>query len=125
MTLSLKELIAKVLTRNDYSTTETVVGRYIDGKPIYRKCKEYTWTGSRIYDDTFFSGISVDKVISIRPQITNDSSYLQTSFYWNTTDYFRCWVYWNAGTKGRVAIDGSQNTGSKILFVAEYTKTTD
>lgn len=38
LTTSLEEVSSNLTSLKDYSTEETVVGTWIDGKPIYRKC---------------------------------------------------------------------------------------
>ena len=106
----------------NYSLTEQVVGKWIDGKTIYRKCKVYTWAGSINYDSDFFSGIAVDQIINQRIQIMSASSYAQTSYYWSASDYARCWITLT-NTPPVVSYNlGGASNGAQVMIVVDYTK---
>lgn len=114
-----------------YSTTEQVVGTWIDGKPIYRK----VFTGNMTNTTNEWVNLekcnlnNVENIIDISGTIKNTSSdrrVLPTSAYENTsyyctfsylgqTDYLQCYVNgWTYTT-----------FGFKYIVVIEYTKTTD
>lgn len=105
----------------NYSLSEQVVGKWIDGSPIYRKSKVYTWAGQRIYDNDFFSGISLKQVIKQSIQIMSDAQYAQTSYYWTTSDYARCWIALQNNSP-QVCMDAFTSSGAQILITVDYTK---
>lgn len=111
--------IEKALER--YSLTEQVIGTWIDGSPIYRKSKVYSWAGSRIYDNDFFNGINVRQIIQQRIQLMSGGSYGQTSYYWTNTDYARCWISMSNNPM-QVCMDAYTSTGTQILITVDYTK---
>lgn len=105
----------------NYSTEEQEVGTFIDGKTIYRKSKLYTWSGTVTYDNTFFQGISVDRIVRQRTQITKNATYAQESFYWSSADYNRCWIVLS-NNPPTVSFSCSQSAGCEILITVDYTK---
>lgn len=124
MKVDVKELINKLIHKDDYSLTEKRVGKFVDGKPIYRKCKVYTYSGSGTnYDIDFFTGTNFDKIISQRIQILSNATYAKAFDYWSSSDFCRCWIYL-PGPYIAFNIGGASN-GTQVLLVVEYTKTTD
>lgn len=132
-----------------YSTEEQVVGTWIDGKPIYRKCFIHQFNGT--YDDTSASGqmisfirnavgSSVDSIIRLEARATNPKfdriGYLGNSF---TTIFGSVEYRTSAGSSssGDLLQIGlvKNNTlyptitlnlnDSTINIIFEYTKTTD
>lgn len=113
---------AKIATAT-YSTTEQVVGTWIDGKPLYRKNYETgTLTSGETVVDTV-SGINVKKLFA---------------WFVNTNGAVQCYgAYRNnvADDTSRVFYDGTyvkvqqglnwQNSGNHALVEIQYTKTTD
>jgi len=107
---------------DSYSLSEKIVGTWIDGKPIYRKCKIYTYSGSITYDTDFFVGITVDKIINQRIQVMSASMYAQTSYYWSASDYARCWITLTQ-TPPVVSYNlGGASNGAQVMIVVDYTK---
>ena len=96
-----------------YSTDETVIGTWIDGKPIYRKVVTLSTTvtiDSRA--PSISHGISnIDRTISCRAFNTGNDT---VDVYWHNTE--------NDTSGAFYSIDGIE--GVKIL-IFEYTKTTD
>lgn len=105
----------------NYSTEEQEVGTFIDGKTIYRKSKLYTWSGTTTYDADFFQGISVDRIVRQRTQITKNANYAQEGFYWTSSDYNRCWISL-INNPPIVSFSCSQSAGCEILITVDYTK---
>lgn len=112
-----------------YSTEETKVGTWIDGKPIYRKVIEYS-TQPASESNTFYHGISnVDKFIDIETKIYRKDGvqhfaprYTPGENSWN--------FYYDDITKTKIAFNcGSQLRSGTYwgtsYFIFEYTKTTD
>lgn len=107
---------------NKYSTEETVVGEWIDGKKIYRKvfndvnilCASAGWkeVGTVNFDtiiNSYFICNTTNETTRERP---NCNAYCNLSFYNN-----KCYI---AGTG-----NWSDNTLVLKTVVVEYTKTTD
>ena len=99
---------------NKYSTTEEVVGTWIDGKPIYRKV--VTLSTTKTID---MGGISISHGISninipIDCKGINNTTCAVSDLFWVNTKNSTSGIFYNA--------EGLE--GVKIL-VFEYTKTTD
>lgn len=107
-----------------YSTAEQVVGKWVDGKPIYQKTivstTAYT-NGTHTLVSNFASANSVDKIVDIRAtaKASNGSQY-------NVSDI--------GDGRGFVAIEGGTNlnfyiAGTSVSWTPtatiQYTKTTD
>lgn len=106
---------------DSYSLSEKIVGTWIDGSPIYRKCKVYTWTGSTNYDTTFFDS-PPSKVINQRVQIISNNTYAKTMDYWNSSDFCRCWIYLTSNPANVCFNIGGASTGAQVLMVVDYIK---
>lgn len=108
-------LVNKVTKKsNKYSTDETVVGTWVDGKPIYRKVIENTqdihgttWTYLNDFDAS-----NIALMISISEIRDGDI----------ITDSIDSYVH--DGKLG-IQILGTEGGASHRLFILEYTKTTD
>ena len=94
---------------NSYSTEETLTGgKWIDGKPIYRKCFNGSWT---IPNSTWSDIITVPNIEQlIRIEIIGDKK------IWNG--------YWEIDTNNTVRFYTPNGTTFN-LCILEYTKTTD
>ena len=98
---------------NEYSTTETVVGKWIDGKPIYRKV--YAWSGvvsSSGWTDTQLTPPSdIAQVVDIYcPNVSGMFYPVNTDIL--TDNHIRFW-------------SETSNIYAVSYIVLEYTKTTD
>lgn len=107
-----------------YSTSEIIIGRWIDGKPIYRKAFEKTnlTTG----ENTFSIGISnVQSVINLQCNVYRSNGYWHPLTFANSSNLnvVMSVVY----LEGNISINiGSGITNaSKCVGYIEYTKTTD
>lgn len=93
---------------NEYSTTETVIGTWIDGKPIYRQVIDKTGT---VNANTWFT-------IKAMPNVDN-ITYHYIIFDYGITGSYLCRVWDNnfeIYVKDRLDI---------LKVIVEYTKTTD
>lgn len=116
---------------NKYSTTETIIGTWIDGKPIYKKTilfnninigtSDYSWTGSLNLSN--ISYITLDETHSYfvitgqkypinysQPQYNSGSSYII-----KVTNYEPDFIFYKT----------NNFSVSDIVVTVEYTKTTD
>ena len=108
-----------------YSTTEKVVGTWIDGKPIYRKVLTLVLTS------TSSSGVSQDVTDLNIDAITHIEGISQsdphsTNYTWDETlDKFR--TYYDPNRKEIRAQGGSSypTLPCTVYVILEYTKTTD
>ena len=70
---TIKTLIGnlKSSTYDVYSTTETIVGTWIDGKPIYRKTfNNISVTSSEHSVTPIATGLTIDNLINILTELT-------------------------------------------------------
>lgn len=101
-----------------YSTTETRIGTWIDGKPIYRKV-------IKVYNTIAFYSLNppanVNTFVKLEVmQQDSDGSYIP-SYFWNSTDYLRIFK-----TSNGIQIRTSKPDNSFTHWVViEYTKTID
>ena len=119
--VSVKDKIDSLIT---YSSTEKVVGEWIDGKPIYQKTVNF----GALPDNTTKAvshGISnISKVVSIEGWATNGSDFFSLSYYNPLASNYSAGVY---ATYSDVIIKtGGNLTPYTTCYVTlKYTKTTD
>lgn len=113
------ELNGKDLS-NTYSTSEMVVGTWVDGKPIYRKM--LSSNGINGNNVSIAHGItSLKRITNINAIASNDNG---TSYPLNNTSYPLELISINP-TDIHLHIDNAFGYGWVIYYVLEYTKTTD
>ena len=109
-----------VAETNSYSTTETVVGKWIDGKPIYRKV---FYSPTNWNDGTIVGNIETPDVV-----LTVHSTSQHNNGNW-FTDYNESGLENTAFIKpnGDITVvrSGAFQSDLKALVIVEYTKTTD
>ncbi len=114
----------KELYSNIYSTTETIVGKWIDDKPIYRKVISGI-TGSSAGEKTIAHGISnLDKFIKIDGFTDENDQRILPSFYRDFQEQYALSVYYANATDILITY-GSARTSKDFYLILEYTKTTD
>ena len=113
----------------NYSTTEQVVGTWIDGKPLYqitviKTANSYT---NYLYELSDLGIYNIDIMIidlggsTVHYMPTDYVGYASISYYVNSSD--RAHVYLNGA--GQLAIQ-NQNTNNRTYYITlKYTKTTD
>ena len=105
---------------NNYSETETKIGTWIDGKPLYRKVV----TGDiATTSKTLASIASMDKLISLTGMLNVPSGY-KTNIpeYTNSTNF--CALVLDTQNRPLITIP-SNFANSTFVIIEEYTKTTD
>lgn len=100
---------------NHYSTSERVIGKWIDGKPIYRKICNGTITATGGFP-------KVSTGITNLSQVTQMYYVLRYQDRYFTGDRFR--YYLDPLSSNQITIIEPDQTGN-VTFVVEYTKTTD
>lgn len=104
------DLERQVVEANEYSTTETIVGKWIDGKPIYRKCYTSLAQITSAYQNLTTVG-DIDKIIS--GDFVNPNS-----------RHVTCIQYMIQNGYVVVSHTGSESQVVDYIWL-EYTKTTD
>lgn len=108
-----KQLESKVDKLSTYSTSETKIGTWIDGKTLYRKVISRTITGN-MQEHEPHNISNIERAISIEYSLKNQYGVFQTS---DKT------ININMDTS-QINIDSEWATGL-IYIIVEYTKTTD
>ena len=110
---------------NDYSTDEMIIGKWIDGKPIYRKVE--TISISKSSTDVNLSSLNIKGFSSIKGYFTTGTE--TDSFPYltlNSTDYAVSAFYANGYLQIRFGSSvASTLPPCTVYAVIEYTKTTD
>ena len=107
-----------------YSTTETKTNKvWIDGKPIYRKVIEKTYSSNMVIGDNSFN----HNISNINEIINYDTIFI---LGWDTNTYTSesYLAKNNIGVrinKTQIVIESGQAWNGTFKFIVEYTKTTD
>lgn len=120
------------LANDFYSTTETVVGQWIDGKPIYRIVLETTIptcvTNGTAVTTIYSYDSNIDVVTSIRAIYYKENNYYWSSGYTavSGSSIVSSPVYYNTNSRGIIMSNNSTGwNDSKAYVILEYTKTTN
>ncbi len=109
-------------TLDIYSTDETIVGTWIDGKPLYRKVLSSTTISGSNVDITLPSNIDFMSTDKVEIKVGNFSFF--SDRYTNASDLIQ--IFKLNATTLRVVLGDSWKSGFKsAIIVIEYTKTTD
>ncbi len=111
---------------NEYSTTETVIGKWIDGKPIYRKVVDFGALPNATTKSVNHNISNIDNWVNVSALASSSAGIGLCLPYTDTalaTQSIACYA-----TATNVKVDaGSINRSeyTKCKFILEYTKTTD
>ena len=115
----------KINALNTYSTTEQVVGKWIDGKPIYRQV--INTTGNNSQGQSIATISNIDNIVNMFGWVRNGNIQrsCSTAFYgdvaWTSQLYENSqYIILECGSK---FADFKNN--ATITLICEYTKTTD
>ena len=107
---------------NKYSTTEEVVGIWIDKKPLYRKVVKGNITAT---DQTLFVvNANIDTMVFISGYDCPDGTYYFPFNYAQTGSTYKS-IFYKKDTDTIEFRSNSYNPGEVYVVVLEYTKTTD
>ena len=122
---TIKTLIGNLKSSaNDiYSTNETVIGTWIDGKPLYRKCFNYTATTGDIFVADL-SSLNIDTVCYMYGTFKDGSSIIESIPFYLHSQYTIAPFYKLADKSLRLTANIANLTGTGVVII-EYTKTTD
>ena len=109
---------------HNYSTSEQVIGTWIDGKPVYQR----TWTGTKNNnsDEAVISDLSnVDVLVDSRVTFKGNTGSQIVQYYRDTNDRARIWL-----DGGDLKVHMDSGNSYPILPITwyitlQYTKTTD
>ena len=108
---------------NKYSTTEEVIGTWIDKKPLYRKCFNYTaTTGEVIVAD--LSSLNIDTVCHMYGNFKDGNALIESIPFYLHSAYTVTPFYKLADKSLRLTANIANLTGTGVVII-EYTKTTD
>lgn len=104
----------------EYSTSETKVGLWTNGKPIYRKViNDNTSSGD---NSISVSGLNIDEIIKIEGTTTqSNNNIIPLIYYHSNTDFSN--VYYRQGTNELIVRCGSSYGYGNTKIILEYTKT--
>lgn len=104
-----------------YSTTEQVVGTWIDGSTVYEKTQYggITFSTQGTWYDTDITGI--DKIISVEGSINRDGEPIDIG-YWNSS-IVSCWILRDNTLKMTMQAMASGETYTLNSITVQYTKT--
>lgn len=110
----------------EYSTTETKIGTWIDGKPLYRKVITVTLAHTGTYQGCYLynyaHGIAnIDTAVSVTGYLDDNGDHIMIGFYTNY-GYFFSAMFNRTNANFRY---NSQFDNRSCTMVLEYTKTTD
>ena len=109
---------------NKYSTTEEVVGTWIDGKPIYRKTfNNISVTSSEYSVISIATGLTIDNLINISGYLVNNGRWIVTLNSIDIQYANMARVSYDKQTSSLELI--TQNWTGTATVTIEYTKTTD
>ena len=101
----------------NYSLDETIIGAWIDGKPIYRK---FLYANQQIPNSIDVSSLNIETIVKIGGFVNSYGNIIPIQFNDGIT---RMPAYYNSGQK---TIVFAPNSDSHVGYMfIEYTKTTD
>lgn len=103
-----------------YSTEEQVIGKWIDGKPLYRKIIETSVNQGvqKIYD---VSNMNLDDIIRMNGSISQSGGSIVPIPYGTSSNDFAVVYY----PKSSNQIEVNTSRAGIVNIILEYTKTTD
>jgi hypothetical protein len=111
-----------------YSTTEKIIGTWINGKPIYRKVIDTTYSGEINTNIQNLDTMVKMDVLAKQPS-TNDWRNLPWLYGSGSTYGDASWAggfyFIYASSKLKFQLGNSLDDISKLVIILEYTKTTD
>lgn len=107
-----------------YSTEETRIGTWIDGKPLYRRVVQGTIPSSFI-SGVLSNMVNVDTMTMARGFVKGGDG--TTSFINSigTQDNSKCFIYFDASKNLYIKTNIATFFSQPVTVVVEYTKTTD
>ena len=116
--------VEKANAQQNYSTTEQVIGTWIDGKPLYRKTINFGVLPNNTTKDVNHSISNLERVIALYGTTDNGTTHLTIPYI--ATIGLNYSITLNCNKTSVTAVTGSDRTAyTNTYIVIEYTKTTD
>lgn len=106
-----------------YSTDEKIVGKWVDGKPLYRKSYEVTTPSASNSSTVLFTYSSDMEIQDIDGCILAPDENIPVNFYY-ATYYISCWSN-HKNKQIKMYVGNSAYTSRPAIITILYTKTTD
>ena len=107
-----------------YSTDEKIVGRWVDGKPLYRKSYEVTTPPTLNSSTVLFTYSSDMEIQDIDGCILAPDENIPVNFYYATDNYASCWSN-HKNKQIKIIVGNSAYTSRPAIITILYTKTID
>lgn len=107
-----------------YSTAETVVGKWTDGKPIYQKTLISPIPSSTGWQNIAVGIENLKEMISLTGMLNQPYQAIPFGWYGSASSYFNGYYVKNS-TPTRIDYHHSYSNATSIYFTIRYTKTTD
>lgn len=107
--------------RDNYTTAERIIGKWIDGKPIYQKIITYN-VNQNI--EARYEIKELDRIIDIRGMARNSTNQLRINHYYLSDGVNNFVSAWSSG-KYIYSVCSDAYNGYLCDLIVEYTKTTD
>lgn len=130
-----KAIIAAAPHYDNYSEEEIIIGKYIDGKPLYRKVIEttdlpkVTTSGTLVTTSLSISDLNVDYTKSIQGSLLGINNLWTTMPLYFQGGSYKCEFYSVLFNGSNIVIRNNRSDWTtqfiKARFIIEYTKTTD
>lgn len=104
-----------------YSTNETVIGKWIDGKPLYRKVVQGKITSST--QSLFVVNENVETMVYLYGYDIAGNYNWSFNYAQGTSTYKS--IFYNKGTDTVEFRSNTNSSGETFTVIMEYTKTTD
>jgi hypothetical protein len=129
------EMVANKFSKSDiYSTTEKMIGQWIDGLPLYERCIEITMPtvttqGTMVGISIDISSWNIKEVVSIDGCFHKDNTSVQAiplnSVNMINTNMYGVRIYVNSTNTLTVDSNYTTYNGRKGIAIVKYTKATD
>ena len=107
-----------------YDTNERIIGRWVDGKPLYRKSYEVTSPSALSSSTVLFTYSSDMEIQDIDGCILAPDENVPVNFYYATKNYVSCWSN-HKDKQIKMLVSESSYTSRPTIITILYTKTTD
>lgn len=110
---------------NNYSTEEIVIGRWIDGKPIYRRVIDNQYSGQVPYNDEYSVYTFPDDYIESLVRLDGYFEYTQGNFVRDSINNRGCYTHFLNNKEIKINQNLTRQVVTRVVLIIEYTKTTD
>lgn len=109
---------------NEYSTSEIVIGKWIDNKPLYRKTYYISALGNATSVFQSLGITNLEEIVSIKGVASDNQNFFVLPSYRGNNDAIGIQITIDINN-GITITTGNDRTGYHAFVTIEYTKTTD